>query len=66
LGPFFVFPKELFHKPAALSFIIFATMYNAYTQRYCTLQVTALCEAYSGVKKLPRRVYSPEEVRKTN
>ncbi len=29
LGPFFCFLKQLFHKPTALAFIIFATMYNA-------------------------------------
>ncbi|CEP56134.1 IS4 orf [Shigella flexneri] len=28
-GRFFVYPKQLFHKPTALAFIIFATMYNA-------------------------------------
>ena len=48
-GRFFVFPKQLFHKPAALSFIIFATMYNAYTQRYCTLQVTSQCRCISAL-----------------
>ncbi|WP_206749030.1 hypothetical protein, partial [Escherichia coli] len=38
-GRFFVFLMQLFHKPTALAFIIIAAMYNAYTQRYCTLQV---------------------------
>ncbi|ESD09942.1 hypothetical protein HMPREF1595_01514 [Escherichia coli 907672] len=35
------YPKQLSHKPTAFAFIIFTAMYNAYTQRYCTLQVTS-------------------------
>ncbi len=46
---FLFYPKQLSHKPTALSFIIFATMYNAYTQRYCTLQVTSQCRCISAL-----------------
>ncbi|MCL6940214.1 hypothetical protein P1S91_25195, partial [Escherichia coli] len=38
---FLFYPKQLSHKPTAFAFIIFTAMYNAYTQRYCTLQVTS-------------------------
>ena len=37
----FFYPKQLSHKPTAFACIIFTAMYNAYTQRYCTLQVTS-------------------------
>lgn len=73
LGPFFCFTQSNFpinrqHLPSSyLRRCITPTHSDIVLYRsQVNVTVKALCEGYSGVKELSRRVYTPDEVSKTN